>query len=94
MQVVNVFLCRHPNHSAFRFSLSANPLILIGIALELTLMFAIAYTATGQWLFGTAPLAGYVWLWAFAFALLMLGIEELRKICQKTLTKSKINVIS
>lgn len=86
MQVANVFLCRHPTRTAFGFGLLANRLILIGIALELVLILAIAYTPTGQWLFGTAPLAGYVWLWAIAFALLLVGFEELRKVCQKKLT--------
>ena len=79
MQVVNVFLCRHPRRSALSFGLFGNPLILLGIAVELLLMLFIAYTPSGNWLFGTAPLGAGVWLLALAGALLMGGLEELRK---------------
>jgi magnesium-transporting ATPase (P-type) len=79
MQVVNVFLCRHPRRSSLSFSLFGNPLILLGIAVELLLMLFIAYTPGGNWLFGTAPLGAEVWLLALAGALLMGGLEELRK---------------
>lgn len=79
MQVVNVFLCRHPRRSVFAFSLSGNPLILLGIAAELGLLLFIAYTPTGHWLFGTAPVGAEVWLFAAALAALMGFAEELRK---------------
>jgi len=79
MQVINVFLCRHPRRSVFAFSLSGNPLILLGIAAELGLLLFIAYTPTGHWLFGTAPVGAEVWLFAAALAALMGFAEELRK---------------
>ncbi len=79
MQGVNVFLCRHPRRSSLSFGLFSNPLILLGIAAELLLMLFIAYTPSGNWLFGTAPLGAEVWLLALAGALLMGGLEELRK---------------
>ena len=79
MQVVNVFLCRHPRRSVFAFSLFGNPLILLGIAAELGLLLFIAYTPTGHWLFGTAPVGAEVWLLAAALAVLMGFAEEARK---------------
>jgi len=79
-QVMNVFLCRHPLKSAFSFGLFSNPLILLGIAAELGLLFFIVYTPAGNWLFGTAPVGGEVWLIAVALAVLMGVFEEVRKV--------------
>jgi magnesium-transporting ATPase (P-type) len=78
-QVMNVFLCRHPLKSAFSFGLFSNPLILLGIAAELGLLLFIVYTPAGNWLFGTAPVGGEVWLIALALAMLMGVFEEVRK---------------
>ncbi len=79
MQVMNVFLCRHPLKSALSFGLFSNPLILLGIAAELLMMLFIIYTPAGNWLFGTAPVGADVWLLALALAGLMGGVEEIRK---------------
>jgi magnesium-transporting ATPase (P-type) len=79
MQVMNVFLCRHPLKSALSFRLFGNPLILIGIVAELGLLLLIAYTPAGNWLFGTAPVGLEVWLLALVLALLMGAVEEGRK---------------
>ena len=78
-QVVNVFLCRHPCRSAFTFGIASNRLILWGVAVELVLLLAIAYTPAGNALFGTAPLAAVTWLFVLPFALGMLALEEVRK---------------
>jgi magnesium-transporting ATPase (P-type) len=78
-QVMNVFLCRHPLKSAFSFGLLSNPLILLGIAAELSLLLFIVYTPAGNWLFGTAPVGAEVWLFAVALAALMGIAEEARK---------------
>ena len=56
MQVVNLFVCRHPRKSSLSFGLAANPFILPGIAAELAVILAIVYTPAGNWLFGTAPI--------------------------------------
>jgi len=77
--VVNVFLCRHPLKSSLSFGLFSNPLIWLGIAAELLMMLFIIYTPTGNWLFGTAPVGADVWLLALAGAVLMGGLEEMRK---------------
>ncbi|TAN56352.1 MAG: cation-transporting P-type ATPase [Betaproteobacteria bacterium] len=79
MQVVNVFLCRDPEQSAFARGLAANRLLLAGVALELVLIAAIVYTPAGQALFGTAPLAAQAWLFMLPFAVAMLLLEEARK---------------
>ena len=78
-QVMNVFLCRHPQRSLFAFGLFSNPLILLGIATEIGLLLFIAYLPTGNWLFGTAPIGVEVWLLALALAVLMGMLEEVRK---------------
>jgi calcium-translocating P-type ATPase len=78
-QVMNVFLCRHPVKSALSFGLFSNPLILLGIAVELGLLLFIVYTPAGNWLFGTAPVGAEVWLFAVALAVLMGIAEEARK---------------
>jgi sodium/potassium-transporting ATPase subunit alpha len=79
MQVVNVFLCRHPRQSSTSFKLFGNPYLGFGIAVELALIVFIVYTPLGNWLFGTAPIAGPVWGLAVLCALLMGLAEEARK---------------
>ncbi|MBI5005613.1 MAG: cation-transporting P-type ATPase [Nitrosomonadales bacterium] len=80
MQVVNVFLCRHPSLSAFRRGHRFNRMIAWGIAFELLLLAFIVYTPWGNALFGTAPLAMEVWLFIVPFGVGMLLIEEGRKV--------------
>jgi sodium/potassium-transporting ATPase subunit alpha len=79
MQVANVFLCRSVTASAVDRGAFRNPLIVIGIAVELGLILLIDYTAAGQMLFGTTPLAAHVWLFVVPFALSMLLLDEGRK---------------
>ncbi|HSD60978.1 MAG TPA: cation-translocating P-type ATPase C-terminal domain-containing protein, partial [Burkholderiales bacterium] len=78
-QVVNAFLCRHPTESTFRFGRLANPLLLLGIAVEIALILAIVYTPWGNAVFGTAPITVEAWLFMLPFALGMLALEEIRK---------------
>ncbi|MEW6314355.1 MAG: cation-transporting P-type ATPase [Pseudomonadota bacterium] len=79
MQVINVFLCRHPTASLFSLPFFDNRMIFWGIALELGLILLIDYTSWGNALIGTAPIEAGVWLFILPFALAMLGLEELRK---------------
>ncbi|MCK9637998.1 MAG: cation-transporting P-type ATPase [Methylobacter tundripaludum] len=78
-QVVNVFLCKTPGRSVFGARLFDNRTILWGIALEIMLILIIDYTAWGNRVFGTLPIAPEVWLFILPFALAMLLLEELRK---------------
>jgi sodium/potassium-transporting ATPase subunit alpha len=78
-QVVNVFMCRHPRESALRFSLTENPLLLLGVAVELGLLLLIVFTAPGNHAFATRPFEPVVWA---VLALLAAGfgaLEEARK---------------
>jgi calcium-translocating P-type ATPase len=79
MQVVNVFLCRHPLKSSLSFGLFSNPYLLLGVAAEIGMILFIVYTAAGNWLFGTAPFGAEVWLLTLACAVVMWALEELRK---------------
>ncbi|MBI3849063.1 MAG: cation-transporting P-type ATPase [Verrucomicrobia bacterium] len=79
MQVANVFLCRSRRESVFRFGLFSNPLIWLGLGVELSLILAIDYTSWGNAVFGTAPIPIKAWLFVLPFALGMLALEELRK---------------
>jgi calcium-translocating P-type ATPase len=78
-QIVNVFLCRDEQRSAFAFGLPRNPLILWGIAFELCIAAAIIYTPLGNQIFGTAPLDIGAWLFMLPLALAMFAAEEFRK---------------
>ncbi|OGT07143.1 MAG: ATPase [Gallionellales bacterium RBG_16_57_15] len=79
MQVVNVFLCRHPAMSVFSRGHRRNYLIWYGIGFELLLLVLIDYTPWGNALFGTAPLGVDIWLFIIPFGIGMLLLEELRK---------------
>ena len=79
MQVVNLFVCRHPVESAFVRKRPVNRLLFAGIAFEIALAAVIIYTPAGQSVFGTAAVAPEVWLFVLPFALAMLGLEEARK---------------
>jgi len=79
-QMVNVFMCRHPRESALRFPLAANPLLLLGIAVEFGLLLLIVFTAPGNHIFATQPFDPVVWA-AMAFMALGFGaLEEVRKL--------------
>jgi len=78
-QIVNVFVCRHPRESALSFKLTENPLLLLGLAAEVSLILAIVYTPLGNLLFGTRPLALDAWLFMFPLAVGFGALEEMRK---------------
>ena len=79
MQMMNVFLCRHPIRSSLSFGFFDNPYILLGLVAELGVILGILYTPAGNWLFGTAPIGAEVWLLSLACAALMWVLEEARK---------------
>jgi sodium/potassium-transporting ATPase subunit alpha len=78
-QIVNVFLCKHPDRSLFTAPVFNNRLILAGILTEVALILVIDYTPWGNLVFGTAPIGLDVWLFTLPFAAGMLGLEEMRK---------------
>jgi magnesium-transporting ATPase (P-type) len=79
MQVVNVHLCRSRRRSIASRPMFDNPLITLGIVAELALILAIDYTAIGNAVFGTAPIASSVWLFILPLGAAMLLAEEARK---------------
>jgi sodium/potassium-transporting ATPase subunit alpha len=79
LQVANVFLCRSDQASTFVMGFLSNPIILVGVAAELSLLFFIDYTPWGHRIFGTAPLPMAIWMFVVPFAMAMLGLEETRK---------------
>jgi sodium/potassium-transporting ATPase subunit alpha len=79
LQIVNVFLCRSAARSIFSTGILGNPLIWGGVIVEIALVAMIDYTATGNLIFGTAPIGLRVWLFLIPFAVGMLLMEELRK---------------
>jgi sodium/potassium-transporting ATPase subunit alpha len=79
-QMVNVFLCRDPLVSVFSAKLLGNPLLLLGVAVEVALVLAIVYMPWGQAIFGTAALPLAAWLFMLPFAAGMLLLEEARKL--------------
>jgi sodium/potassium-transporting ATPase subunit alpha len=79
MQVVNVHLCRSRQRSTLSRPPFDNPLITVGIIIEIALILVIDYTAAGNAVFGTAPIGAGVWLLVVPFAVAMLVLEEGRK---------------
>ena len=80
MQIMNAFICRHPRESVFHTAWFGNRLLLLGIVLEIILILLIVYTPLGNSMFGTAPIGINVWLYAIPFCLVMLILDELRKV--------------
>ena len=78
-QMVNVFLCRHSRESALHFSPWQNPLLLLGLGVELALILLIVYTPLGNRIFGTLAFAPQVWPVIIGLALGFGVLEELRK---------------
>nr|WP_321239188.1 cation-transporting P-type ATPase [uncultured Tolumonas sp.] len=78
-QIMNLFVCRHPHMSVFQLKISGNPLLWLGIAVEIALILLVVYTPWGNALFGTQPLALSVWSLMMVLALCFGCLEELRK---------------
>jgi sodium/potassium-transporting ATPase subunit alpha len=79
-QIANVFACRSERLSIFTLGWFSNPLILIGVAVELTILMVIIYTPLGHLIFNTAPLPLWIFGPLIAGAALLLCAEELRKL--------------
>jgi sodium/potassium-transporting ATPase subunit alpha len=78
-QMVNVFLCRHPRVAAIDFPLTQNPLLLLGLGIELALILAIVYTPPGNEIFATQAFAPAAWGLMVVLALAFAVLEETRK---------------
>jgi sodium/potassium-transporting ATPase subunit alpha len=78
-QVVNVFICRSDRSSIFRLGWLSNPLILWGIAFEVTTLLVLIYTPLGHNVFGTRSLSAWIFAPLTFGAMLLLLAEESRK---------------
>lgn len=78
-QIANVFACRSDRLSVMKLGWFTNPLILWGIVIELILLAMITYTPAGNSLFGTSPIASWMFGPLAFGALLLLLAEEARK---------------
>jgi len=78
-QVVNLLVCRDARQHAWCLPMGGNPLLWLGLGVEMLLLILIVYTPEGNALFGTAPLGAEVWLYIPPFALAMFALEEGRK---------------
>ncbi len=78
-QIANVFASRTRYQSVFTAGLFSNPMVLVGIASELLILAFIIWDPTANLIFNTSPLDLRYLLFAIPFAILLLGIDELRK---------------
>lgn len=87
-QIGNLFAHRSQTVSAFRLPLFNNRLIWIGIGVELLLLLAMIHIPVLQQIFGMAPFASSYWLFLFAWAPLVLMVDEGRKLLAPVRTAS------
>ena len=80
LQVVNVFLCRSSVRSVFTMNVFGNPLVLWGVALELVLLAVVNYAPWANVVLGTAPVLDSIWVALVPSGIMMLALEELRKL--------------
>ena len=78
-QIANVFASRTRYQSVFTAGLFSNPMILVGIATELLILAFIIWNPSANLIFNTSPLDLRYLLFAIPFAILLLGVDELRK---------------
>jgi len=78
-QIANVFTSRTRCQSVFTAGLFSNPMVLVGIASELLILAFIIWNPSANLIFNTSPLDLRYLLFAVPFAILLLGIDELRK---------------
>ncbi len=78
-QTANVFACRSDRLSAFQLGWVSNPLILAGVAVELTILFTMTYSPVGHLVLGTASLPGWIFGPLALGAIGLLLADELKK---------------
>ncbi|HNV26182.1 MAG TPA: cation-transporting P-type ATPase [Nitrospira sp.] len=60
-QVANVFACRSDRFSAFQLGWAGNPLVLLGIVVELTILLVMTYSPLGHLILDTASLPAWIY---------------------------------
>ena len=84
-QIGAVLNCRTDTQSLFTVGLFSNRQVLLGIAVEISLLSAIIYVPFLQGVFGTAAIGPSDWLYLVLLPLPMVALDELRK----TLTRRR-----
>ncbi|HJW09770.1 MAG TPA: cation-transporting P-type ATPase [Holophagaceae bacterium] len=79
VQMMNVFVCRHPVDSAFSSKWTGNKLLLAGVGLEALLLGAFTYLPLAHRAIGTAAFPPGTWLFLLPFPFALLLFEEGRK---------------
>ena len=88
-QVGAVFCCRTQESSLFSINPFGNRLILAGVFLELVLLGLLMYVPAFQHVFNTAALGWQDLAFAFVWAPIIIGLDELRKLFIRTRKKLK-----
>ena len=78
-QAANVFACRSDRRSAFRLGWASNPLILVGVAVELAILLIMTYSPVGHLILGTASLPAWIFGPLALGAIGLLLADELKK---------------
>jgi sodium/potassium-transporting ATPase subunit alpha len=78
-QVANVFACRSDRISTFRLGWFSNPLILVGVVVELTILLIMTYSPLGHPVLGTASLPAWIFGLLAVGAIGLLLADECRK---------------
>jgi magnesium-transporting ATPase (P-type) len=78
-QVGNVFACRTDRESVFKVGIGSNPLVLLGIAVEVAVLLGLIAVTPLRQVFGLEPLALGEWAVLLVFPLVVLGADEGRK---------------
>ncbi|MBP1910702.1 cation-translocating P-type ATPase [Methanolobus bombayensis] len=78
-QIANVFTSRTRRQSVLTKGFLSNRMVLLGIASELLILAFIIYNPFANLIFNTATISLHYVLIAVPFALLLLGVDELRK---------------
>ena len=79
-QIADVIICRTRRQSIFTVGFLSNRLILFGIFTEIALVCLISYSPWFNLLFNTAPLEYWHYLLSVPFAILILIIDEIRRV--------------
>ena len=79
-QIANVMICRTKRESILRMGFFSNRLIVLGIFVEIILVWLIVYNPPAQKIFGTHALTVSEMLLSLPFAFLILFADEIRKV--------------
>jgi magnesium-transporting ATPase (P-type) len=88
-QIGNVFACRTDRESVFRVGLLGNRMVLIGIAAEIAVLLALIMVPPLRAVFGLVPPAPTEWMLVLVFPVIMLLLDEARKLLQRTMVSAR-----